>query len=393
LSHSKLARASLSARLRRVAVVALAPSMATSVLTAQDTTHAVRTDSAAAPKHAAAPNGSAQPSYPLNPTTVLGMKFFPLSPNLSGYISVRGTRVDDVTAYQINRGRLTVMEGPKSFLGVRIQGDFSTGQTGQLKSDSTVSGFTLTDAYAEIVVPATLSRNHVILRELRPALIVGQFKTPFSLEYLTSFSLLKTANRSQAVDRLSQKRDIGAQGQIGWGNYVMLTSAVVNGAGPNVTTNANGTEMFLSRLTVTPLPWLELSGKIEREDTDKAWGYDARAVWHDLTVEGEGIYRKRPTSSTVFTDAAGGYALIAYKILPWLEPVYKYDRYWDTKFTTLSSTSGTTTAHTSSTWNVFGANLLSTPEWLRVQLDYVHHNEKPSPGSFNEYIAQVIAIF
>jgi hypothetical protein len=42
---------------------------------------------------------------------------------------------------------------------------------------------------------------------------------------------------------------------------------------------------------------------------------------------------------------------------------------------------------------VFGANILTTPEWLRVQLDYVHHNEKPSPGRFNEYIAQVIAIF
>jgi hypothetical protein len=379
--------------LRVSAVVALAASMVIPVVNAQDSTHITPTDSAATRKAAAVPKASAPPGYPVNPTTVLGIQSFPITPSLSGYISVRGTRRDDVTAYQINRGRLTVMEGPKSFLGIRIQGDFSTGQTGRLKSDSTVSGFTLTDAYVELVAPPALRKHHGILDELRPSLIVGQFKMPFSLEYLTSFAVLKTANRSQAVDRLSQKRDIGAQGQVGWGNYVTLTAAVVNGAGPNVTTNANGTEMFLSRLTLTPLPWIELSGKIQREDTDRAWGYDARALWRGFTVEVEGIYRKRPTEATVFTDAGGGYVLISYRLLPWLEPVYKYDRYHDTRFTTLSATSGTTTASRSSTWNVFGANILTTPEWLRVQLDYVHHNEKPTPGAFNEYIAQVIASF
>jgi len=388
-----MARASLTWTLRVGAIIALAASTATAVAQAQDTTHVAKTDSAGAQKAAAAPKVSAPPPYPLNPTTVLGRSSFPTSPSLSGYISVRGTRVNDVTSFQINRGRLTVMEGPKSFLGIRIQGDFSTGQSTKLKSDSSVSGFTLTDAYVELVTPKSVQTDHPIIGELHPSLIVGQFKTPFSLEYLTSFAALKTANRSQSVDRLSQKRDIGAQAQLGWTSYVTLTAAIVNGAGPNVTTNANGTEMFISRLTVTPLPWLELSGKIEREETDKAWGFDARALWHNLTVEGEGIYRKRPTSASLYTDAGGGYALISYKLLPWLEPVYKYDRYYDTRYTTHSSTSGTTIAHTNSTWNVFGVNVLSTPEWLRVQLDYVHHNERPTPGNFNEYIAQVIAIY
>ncbi|MDQ2766009.1 MAG: OprO/OprP family phosphate-selective porin [Gemmatimonadota bacterium] len=376
-----------------MAIVTIVTIVTTAVAQAQDTTRVTKPDSADAQKAAAASKVSAPPTYLVNPTTVLGMKFFPTSPSLSGYLSVRGTRLNDVTAFQINRGRLTVMEGPKSFLGIRIQGDFSTGQTGRLKSDSTVSAFTLTDAYVELVAPKAMLADHAIVGELRPSLIVGQFKTPFSLEYLTSFAALKTANRSQAVDRLSQKRDIGAQAQIGWESYVTLTAAVVNGAGPNVTTNANGTEMFLSRLTVTPLPWLEVSGKIQREQTDKAWGFDARALWRGLTVEGEGIYRKRPTSATVYTDAGAGYALISYKLLPWLEPVYKYDRYYDTRFTTRSSTSGGTTAHTGSTWNVLGANILTTPEWLRVQLDYVHHNERPTPGNFNEYIAQVVAVF
>jgi hypothetical protein len=71
--------------------------------------------------------------------------------------------------------------------------------------------------------------------------------------------------------------------------------------------------------------------------------------------------------------------------------VYKYDRYWDTRTTTTES--ATTTASTHSTWNVFGVNLLSSPEWLRLQLDWERRNVEPSPGRTNVYIAQVIAIF
>jgi hypothetical protein len=108
-------------------------------------------------------------------------------------------------------------------------------------------------------------------------------------------------------------------------------------------------------------------------------------------VEGEGLYRKRPTSSSASLDAGGGYVLAAYRILPWLEPVYKYDRYWDTRTTTVGSTITSTSTH--STWNVVGVNVLSSPEWLRLQLDWVDRNEKPSPGHSHEYIAQLIAIF
>lgn len=230
-----------------------------------------------------------------------------------------------------------------------------------------------------------------MLGQLHPAIVAGQFKTPYSLEYLTSFNTLKTADRSQTVDRLSQKRDIGAMAQVGWGRFATLSGAVVNGEGANATSNPDRTQMLMSRLTITPVPFLELSAKIANEGADHAWGYDGRALWRGLTVEGEGLYRKRPTSSTTHLDAGGGYALVAYKIFPWLEPVYKYDRYWDTRTTTDGS--AITTASTHSTWNVFGVNLLSSPEWLRLQLDWERRNVEPSPGRSNVYIAQLIAIF
>ncbi|MEP7065515.1 MAG: porin [Gemmatimonadota bacterium] len=341
--------------------------------------------------HAAHPAAATSPVYLLTPSPVINMRFFPPSPALSGYVSVRMTHTDGATGFLLNRGRLTVQVGPKPFFGIKIQGDLSGAQTGKLRSDSTVAGFTLTDAYVQLVAPAAWGTPGSALTQLHPAIVAGQFKTPYSLEYLTSFATLKTAERSQAVDRLSQKRDIGAMAQVGWGHYASLAGAVVNGEGPNATSNPDKRQMLMTRLTITPIPILEISAKIANEGADHAWGYDGRMLWRGLTIEGEGLYRKRPTSSTAYLDAGGGYALAAYKIFPWLEPVYKYDRYWDTRTTTTGASS--TTASTHSTWNVFGVNLLSSPEWLRLQLDWERRDVKPSPGRSDVYIAQLIAIF
>lgn len=304
---------------------------------------------------------------------------------------MRMTHTDGATGFLLNRGRLTVQVGPKPFFGIKLQGDFSGAQAGKLRSDSTVAGFTLTDAYVQLVAPTKWVTPGSLLAQLRPAIVAGQFKTPYSLEYLTSFGTLKTADRSQVVDHLSQKRDIGAMARVGWGGFATLAGAVVNGEGANATSNLDKTQMLMARLTISPIPFLALSAKIANEGADHAWGYDGRALWRGLTVEGEGLYRKRSTSSTTYLDAGGGYAMVAYKILPWLEPVYKFDRYWDTRTTTNGSV--VTTASTHSTWNIFGVNLLSLPEWLRFQLDWERRNVEPSPGRSNVYIAQLIAIF
>ena len=361
------------------AAVAVAACSLTSRAFAQDTTHAVH------------PAAAPAPIYVLTPSPVISMRLFPRTPALSGYVSVRMTHTDGATGFLLNRGRLTVHVGPKPFFGIKIQGDLSGAQTGKLRADSTVAGFTLTDAYVELVSPPQWVKPGSLLTQLHPAVVLGQFKTPYSLEYLTSFAALKTADRSQVVDRLSQKRDIGAMAQVGWGRFATLAGAVVNGEGPNATSNADNRQMLMSRLTITPIPILELSAKIANEGADHAWGYDGRVLWRGLTVEGEGLYRKRPTSGTTFLDAGGGYALVAYRIFPWLEPVYKYDRYWDTRTTTTGAT--TTAAATHSTWNVFGVNLLSSPEWLRLQLDWERRNVEPTPGRTNVYVAQLIAIF
>ena len=233
------------------------------------------------------------------------MRFFPSTPAVSGYVSGRMTHADGATGFLLNRGRLTAQVGPKPFFGIKIQGDFSGAQAGKLRSDSTVAGFSLTDAYVELVPPPKWATPGSVLAQLHPAIVTGQFKTPYSLEYLSSFATLKTADRSQAVDRLSLKRDIGAMAQVGWGRIATLSGAVVNGEGPNATSNPDKTQMLMTRLTITPIPILELSAKIANEGADHSWGYDGRALWRGLTVEGEGLYRKRPTSSTILSRCWG----------------------------------------------------------------------------------------
>jgi hypothetical protein len=263
---------------------------------------------------------------------------------------------------------------------VRLQGDFSTGVSGRLRSDSTTTGFSLTDAYVELAPPDSTSRVAL----WHPALIVGQFKQPFSLEYLTSFAYLQTANRSLVVDTRSPKRDIGVMGQVGWSHYVTLAASVTNGEGPNTTANPNGKELVMGRLTVSPIKGLAVAGKLANEATTHIRGYDARWMWLNLIVEGEEIHRSGPLTATSTFDAGGGYALASYKVLPWLQPVYKWERYVERR---------SNAAETRSTWNTIGVNLLTRQESLRVQLDWVLKSERPTSVRNNELIAQVIGNF
>ncbi len=330
------------------------------------------------------------PTYPLAPTAVFEMRAFSPHIAVSGYLSARATHHDDSTAAVLNRARLTAMVGPLPYMGVRLQADFSSATVGRERPDSTVPGFAVTDAYVQISPPLTALQPGTLADELRPALLVGQFKAPFSLEYLTPITILKTVDRAQAVDQLAIKRDIGVSGQIRGSRFGALAVAAMNGAGANATSNPANEWLAVSRLTLSPLPFLAASAKIADRGGDHAWGYDGRLLWRGLAVEGETVFRKRPSSRTSRLEAGGGYALVAWRVRPWLEPVYKYDRYWDTRFTTTATS--TTSVASSRTWNIVGLNVVSVPEWLRLQLEWRHRHERPTPAG-NELRAQLIAVF
>jgi len=325
--------------------------------------------------------------YPLAPSPVLDMRTLARELRLSGYFSARETLRRDTLTSIVNRARLTAQVLPAPFAALRVQADFAA--TGFARAD-TVPAIVLTDAYVELVPPGTLAAaggaGGAGARALRPALVVGQFKTPFALEYLTSFSLLQTANRSQPIDRHAPRRDIGFLGQLAVGEMVTFTGALVNGEGSNRLTNPDGKEMAMGRVTVFPLPRLAVAAKYLGQGRDHRWGYDVRWMHHGALVEGEFLARRGPFSSTTTVDARGGYALAAYRIRPWLQPVLRWEHLRDRR------TTGATTSQSSLTYTTVGINVLSRGEGIRLLVDGIYKSE-PAVFTGTELEVQLIAIF
>lgn len=325
--------------------------------------------------------------YPLAPSPVLNLGRLTTTPALSGYLAARQTRRQDSTTFSISRIRITAQAHPLPFLAVRIQGGISNNGIGN--SSSSVGTFAFSDAYVQLV-PTDPHR----FQALRPSLIVGQFKMPFSLEYLTPYSHLLTISRSEAVDAFSFKRDIGVMGQVHLSRYVTVDGAVANGNGSNTTSNPDGREVAMARVTVTPVPHLAIAGKWAGQGADHRWGYDARFVAGRAVVEGEVIQRAAGAGATV-SDESGGYALAAYKVLPWLQPLVKWEQFHQTLAPTAPPPGGGAPSASSelrSTWTTYGVNVVAARDRVRFQLDWIVKSDHPD-GHANELLAQVIAIY
>jgi hypothetical protein len=226
-----------------------------------------------------------------------------------------------------------------------------------------------------------------MVRLFRPALLVGQFRTPFSLEALTSFSTVVTANRSLGADRLSPRRDRGVAGYVRFPRFVTLGTAVVDGEGTNRVTNPDGRQMVLGRLTVQPVPQLSLSGKWAGQGPDHRWGYDARWVPGNAILEGEFIEREQPGDVTARTESRAVYALAAYRILPWFQPVVKWERLEE------PVTIGEATyLDARSTWITVGMNLIAPDDRFRTQINWIDRSDRPVDRK-GELVVQLQALF
>jgi hypothetical protein len=326
--------------------------------------------------------------YALTPSPVLDFARLSASLRLAGYGAIRQTLRSDTSTFSVSRARLTAEAQPLSIAALRVQTDFAA--VGRTAGD-TIPSFALTDAYIQISPPESSS----YYRGFRPALLVGQFKTPFSLEYLTSFASLRTINRSQVVERVAARRDIGLMGQLhGW-NRVVLAAAVVNGEGSNRPANSNGEEMIVGRLTLLPpRVRVAVAGKWLAHGADHRWGADLR--WFadprwlpgSIVVEGELIRRAAATGADSDTDASGGYGLTAWRALPWLEPVVKWERLREIRST------ATTRTDNRLTWTTYGITVRSPEERerLRLQVNWITKAERPTDAT-NELQAQLILQF
>jgi hypothetical protein len=316
--------------------------------------------------------------YPLVPTPVLNPANLTVEPRLGGYLIARETLRDDTLAFTIFRARIGAQLLPAPFVAMKLQADFAAiGRT----SNDTVPPFQITDAYAQAWLPDT---SNVTIRELRPTLIAGQFKAPFSLEYNTSSSLVLTAGRSLIVERHSARRELGVMGHVRLSRWGTLAGAVVNGEGANRTSNPDGKQMAIGRLTLLPIDGLAVAAKVLNQGDDHRWGYDGRWFLGDqLIIEGEAIKRTGPSGSSSI-DVGGGYALVAWRPVFWLQPLVKWER--------LRELNETSAVEIDVRWTTYGVNLRTPRERVKLLFEWISKSGDPLLGE-DELIAQFVVLY
>jgi hypothetical protein len=231
----------------------------------------------------------------------------PPSVKLSGYVQGRETYQENIGIVgTINRARLTAAGGVAGNVTWRVQGEFRTGNVGTGRAS-----VSLADGY---------------IRWTRNALGVqlGQFKTPFTWEYVTSLTLVETADRSTVVDSLAPKRDIGIMADYAFGGRATISAGIFNGEGQNVTANTDSSALGVARVTYRPIPYLVLGANAARYFADSTrYSVDASVEAPWILLRGEYVGQHRDLADNA--DDKGWYALAAAPVRPWLQPVLKYE--------------------------------------------------------------------
>lgn len=284
---------------------------------------------------------------------------------LSGYVQARETYQKGIGLNgSINRARLAASGSATGNITWRIQGEFRTGNVGTGRAS-----VSLQDAYVR------WAANGVGVQ-------VGQFKTPFTREFITSLTEVETADRSTVVDSLAPKRDIGAMVDYTLGGRATVNVGVFNGEGQNVTANADSSALGIARLAVRPVPYLVLGTNVARYFQDSTrYGVDAslESPWVILRAEYVGQHRDQATR-----DDTGWYALAAAPVRPWLQPVLKYE--W------FNRPGVALDAQKNRAWTA-GVNLFPWGKATRITLEYLSR-KLGAPGVRKSLaLAQVQVIF
>lgn len=233
---------------------------------------------------------------------------------LSGYLQARETWQKDIgLTGTINRARLTAAGGIATNFTWRIQGEFRTGNVGVGKAS-----VSLQDAYIR------WKRNDLGIQ-------AGQFKTPFTREFVTSLADIETADRSTVVDSLAPKRDIGVLADYDFHQRVQLFAGVFNGEGANTTANRDSTALGVVRAVVRLHRDVTIGANVARYFGDSTrFGADVNYEGPRLTARAEVVAQAR--DSVGGDHDRGWFVLGAYKVTEGVQLVAKYEDFQRPKF-------------------------------------------------------------
>jgi Phosphate-selective porin O and P len=232
----------------------------------------------------------------------------PSALKLSGYLQAREVyQSGSGLTGSINRARLAASGTVIEVVTWRLQGEFRTGSVGTGRAS-----VSLQDAYIRYNPGGW-------------AVQAGQFKTPFSREFITSLADVETADRSAVVDSLAPKRDIGVMGEY---NFPWLTvlGGVFNGEGQNLNANADSTVLGIARMAVRPMAELSMAINAARYFGDSTrYGVDVVYEPGWGTLKGEYLGQHRDSAGG--RDDWGWYGLGAVALSQGVQLVGRYEEF------------------------------------------------------------------
>ena len=175
--------------------------------------------------------------------------------------------------------------------------------------------------------PATVSLREAIVR-WSPApftLTAGEFKTPFTREYLIPVPALELADLATAVDSLAPKYDVGAMAEYTYGPLLAVSIGAFNGEGANTTANRDSIVMLVGRVTSRPIPQLWLGASATRDGADSLrWGVDA-SVQHAGGVLRAEYLTRHLRGRARGSDDLGWYVFEAFRVTPRVQLVARQE--------------------------------------------------------------------
>jgi hypothetical protein len=230
------------------------------------------------------------------------------TPRVGGYLQARETFQSNLgLTASVNRARVSVDGGLPQHFSYRVLVEYEANGT-----TTTAASVSLRDAYIRWQSDAF-------------TFTAGQFKIPFSREFITSITAIETADRATVVDSLAPKRDIGILGEWRIGTLAALSLGLTNGDGQNKPANHDSTLMVSGRLSLRPVAVLTVAAEVARYTGDSTrYGADGSLEWRGIILRGEYIAQQRRLVRPVDW---GYFGLAAYRVEPWLQVVVKRERF------------------------------------------------------------------
>jgi hypothetical protein len=281
-------------------------------------------------------------------------------PRLTGYVQARATLEKQIgLTATLNRVRFGFDGSLPNRFTYRVMAEFQS--SGNARTAAIVS---LRDAYVR------WTRD-------RYAVQAGQFKTPFSRNFVTSLALLETADRPAVVDTLATRRDIGVMAEYLPSPEATFSAGVFNGEGQNLPANRDSSVLFVSRAVWRPLSQLSVgaSGAAYESDSTR-WGFEVNYEDRGAVVRAEWIAQHRRGISD---DDEGWYVLGAMRVVPWAQVVVMQEDLVRAYIGPAARNRATTV----------GANLDLGAGRTRLTLEYVARRAGPAQTSRRQGLAQL----